>query len=227
MYLFDVHVHTAEVSHCAHLTAAQTIDTYAELGYSGVCITDHYSQDALYKDIQEPIWEKKIAAYQRGYYLAKEQGEKRGLTVLFGMEMHVADYPDNEYLVYGLTADFVAQNKDLWQYTLPEFREIANANNAMIFQAHPFRKNMVLSPAHLLDGIEAYNGNPRHNSRNDYAIMTAKILGYGLVSGSDSHDPGDAGHGGLAFFERPESEADLVRLLRSKHYALITSIDKI
>ena len=131
MYLFDVHVHTAEVSHCAHLTAAQTIDTYAELGYSGVCITDHYSQDALYKDIQEPIWEKKIAAYQRGYYLAKEQGEKRGLTVLFGMEMHVADYPDNEYLVYGLTADFVAQNKDLWQYTLPEFREIANAMRAL------------------------------------------------------------------------------------------------
>ena len=113
MYLFDVHVHTAEVSHCAHLPAAQTIDIYADLGYSGVCITDHYSQDALYNDIQEPLWEKKIAAYQRGYYLAKEQGEKRGLTVLFGMEMHVADYPENEYLVYGLTADFVAQNKDL------------------------------------------------------------------------------------------------------------------
>ena len=227
MYLFDLHVHTAGVSRCAHLTAEETVDIYADLGYSGFCVTNHYSEDTLYSDIQESTWEKRIAAYQRGYYQAKEYGAKRGLTVLFGMEMHLSDFERNEYLVYGLTADFVAANKDLWKYTLAEFREIANANNAMIFQAHPFRNNMVLSPAHLLDGIEAYNGNPRHNSRNDYAIMTAKTLGYGLVSGSDSHDPGDAGHGGVAFFENPKSEADLVRLLRSKHYALITSIDKI
>ena len=227
MYLFDVHVHTAEVSPCVKLPAAKTIDIYADIGYAGVCITDHYNESVLYEDLNQPTWAKTIEAFQRGYYLAKERGAQKGLTVLYGMEMQVRDYPRNEYLVYGLTADFVVENKDLWQYTLAEMREIANANNALIFQAHPFRNNMVLSPAHLLDGIEAYNGNPRHNSRNDYAIMTAKTLGYGMVSGSDSHDPGDAGHGGLAFFECPQSEADLVRLLRSKHYALITSIDKI
>ncbi|MBR5520163.1 MAG: hypothetical protein IKU55_05550 [Clostridia bacterium] len=227
MYLFDTHVHTAGVSRCAHLTAEETVDIYADLGYSGFCVTNHYSEDTLYNDIQEPTWEKTIEVYQRGYYQAKEYGAKRGLTVLFGMEMHISDYERNEYLVYGLTPEFVAANKDLWKYSLAELKGILEANNGMIFQAHPFRNNMVLSPAQYLDGIEAYNGNPRHNSRNDYAIMTAKTLGYGMVSGSDSHDPGDAGHGGLAFFECPKTEEDFVRILRSKRYALITSLDKI
>ncbi len=85
---------------------------------------------------------------------------------------------------------------------------------------------MQLSPAEDLDGIEAYNGNPRHNSSNDVAIQTAKQRGCLMVSGSDSHQVEDAGHGGLVLFERPETSEDLVRILRSNHYALIANPEK-
>jgi len=74
MYLFDVHVHTAEVSPCGKLPAAKTIDIYADIGYAGVCITDHYNESVLYEDLNQPTWAKTIEAFQRGYYLAKKRG---------------------------------------------------------------------------------------------------------------------------------------------------------
>lgn len=43
-------------------------------------------------------------------------------------------------------------------------------------QAHPFRNGLkIVDPKHL-DGIETYNGNPRHDSRNEIAKPGRKSL---------------------------------------------------
>lgn len=225
MFLFDVHTHTAEVSPCGVLTAEETVANYVSLGYHGIVVTDHFNSWVLSR-LPGSTWAEKIESYTTGYRRALAAGQKAGLTVLFGMEMKAADYAYNEYLVYGISPDDLAAQELLYDRPLSEITAVVHACGGLIFQAHPFRNGMQLSPAEDLDGIEAYNGNPRHNSSNDVAIQTAKQCGCLMVSGSDSHQVEDAGHGGLVLFERPETSEDLVRILRSNHYALIANPEK-
>ena len=157
-------------------------------------------RDSSLARLGKSTWEETVEAFVSGYRLAEAAGRRKGLTVLFGAEMKVCDYANNEYLVYGITPEFLAAHPRLYERTLAELSALVRAAGGMIFQAHPFRSGMELSPAALLDGIEAYNGNPRHNSVNDVAIAAAKREGYFMLSGSDSHQTGDAGHGGMALY---------------------------
>lgn len=225
MYLFDVHTHTSEVSPCGVLTAEETVEVYCGLGYDGICVTDHFNAHSLAR-LGKSTWEETVEAFVSGYRLAEAAGRRKGLTVLFGAEMKVCDYANNEYLVYGITPEFLAAHPRLYERTLAELSALVRAVGGMIFQAHPFRSGMELSPAALLDGIEAYNGNPRHNSVNDVAIATAKREGYFMLSGSDSHQTGDAGHGGMALYTLPRTADELLSAIRSNRYAILASPDK-
>ena len=230
MYLFDVHTHTAEVSPCGRLTAEQSVAHYVEMGYAGICVTDHFNINVI-KKRGGVTWEEKVDNYLRGYRLAKAAGEKMGLTVLFGMEVQpneVGQIYDsyNEYLVYGLQPQFLYDNPYLYDYSVEALALKVHENGGMIFQAHPFRRHMVRVAMHVLDGIEAYNGNPRHNSSNDLAIATAKANHWGMVSGSDSHQTEDGGHGGLMLWNHPKTEQELVAELKANKYALICSTEK-
>lgn len=66
----------------------------------------------------------------------------------------------------------------------------------------------------LLDGVEVYNGNRRHNSRNHLAQRFARENGLLTISGSDCHQLEDLGRGGVELGERVESMAQLVRSLK-------------
>ena len=73
----------------------------------------------------------------------------------------------------------------------------------------------------FLDGVEVFNGNPRHNSQNQLALMYAtqhKLLQCG---GSDAHQTEDIGRGGLLTKERITDLATLKRILREGSAELI------
>lgn len=228
MYLFDVHTHTAEVSPCGRLTAEESVAHYVEMGYDGICVTDHFNINVL-KKLGGDTWTEKVDNYLRGYKLAKGFGEKMGLTVLFGMEVQLTEektYLHNEYLVFGLQPQFLYDNPYLYEVSLEALALKVHENGGMIFQAHPYRSHMTRVAMHVLDGIEAYNGNPRHNSRNDEAIATAKANHWGMVSGSDSHQIQDGGHGGILLWNLPKTEQELVAELKQNKYALVCSTEK-
>lgn len=42
LYHYDLHVHTSNVSPCAHVQAEEVVRLYAQAGYTGIVITDHY-----------------------------------------------------------------------------------------------------------------------------------------------------------------------------------------
>ena len=44
LYYYDLHVHTSNVSPCAHVKAEEVVRLYAQAGYKGIVITDHYSE---------------------------------------------------------------------------------------------------------------------------------------------------------------------------------------
>jgi len=54
----------------------------------------------------------------------------------------------------------------------------------------------------LIDGVEIYNGNPRHNSSNHLALEYARKNGLKMLSGSDFHQVQDAARGGIIVDER-------------------------
>ena len=100
-------------------------------------------------------------------------------------------------MVFGLDEEYLIENPKLYRHTLKSFRSNINGTGSMIFQAHPFRKGLTPAPYSLLDGIEIYNGNPRHDSNNDSAYAYAKDNNLKMIAGSDAHQIEDVGRAGL------------------------------
>lgn len=83
----EMHAHDCEVSQCAVITAKDLVDGYKDAGYDGIVITNHFDQITLH--ILGATPEEQWKAYMRGYELAKEEGERVGLTVILGMEVRL------------------------------------------------------------------------------------------------------------------------------------------
>ena len=84
IYKTETHLHTAETSHCGKIPAKDLIAAYAEKGYSTVFVSDHLD-DNIYgrKFCSGPNdYIAGVTRHLRGYYKAKEAGEKYGVTVL-------------------------------------------------------------------------------------------------------------------------------------------------
>ena len=219
MICFDMHVHTAEVSPCGNVTAAQTVRLYQEAGYHGICITDHYTRDYFSKI--EGEWAYKIDAYLEGYHRAVEAAGNSGFQVFLGMELKL-DGANNEYLLYGVTEKFLKKNPELYQIRhLADLKKLAEKTGLLVYQAHPFRPGMVPAGASLLDGIEVYNGNPRHNSRNSEALAYAKMHHMKMISGSDCHEICDVARGGIALEEKVADYHELMGKMTRGAFQLI------
>ena len=218
----ELHAHTAECDTYAALKGFELVRHYHSAGYGGIVITDHYFSmffDWFKDEIEKSNKRKTIERYLRGYYSARNEGEKLGFAVLCGAEVRLADTV-NDYLVYGLDEeDF---------YILPflndfnNVRELVSAlpDYAVVVQAHPFRVNMtVIDPAPLF-GIEAYNGGTemyRNHLAKDLALHYQKPM----TSGSDFHHPSHLARGGIMTRTKIETPADLVSVLKKGAYSLI------
>ncbi len=208
-YFYETHAHTAEVSPCSHVPAAQMVEAYIQAGYAGVVITDHFAS-YICSPREGENWEMVVSRWLKGYRAAKEAAGDR-LTVLLGMEMRIGD---NDYLVYGLTEAFLFEHEELLTLDIGAFHKLANQHGMPVYQAHPFRNGMRIVAPHDLDGIEVFNGNPRHDSRNDIAAMWAEKFGLKTISGSDYHEPGDLARGGIAVDRPIYTNEDLLTALQ-------------
>ena len=92
----------------------------------------------------------------------------------------------NDYLVYGVNEEFLLEYPALYQLELEQLYRLLRTNGMLLYQAHPFRNYMDRVDPALLDGIEVFNGNPRHNSRN-HLVCLRQGAGLKMVSGSDFH----------------------------------------
>ncbi|MBE6903629.1 MAG: PHP domain-containing protein [Ruminococcaceae bacterium] len=213
----DMHVHTSQASLCACVDAKETVQMYKDAGYDGIVLTNHYNiyQFPFYENSPHKTAENFICAYEN----AKEEGDKIGLKVLLGCELSFTD-SNNDYLLYGLDCDFIEFIADKLNVSFSEFLKY-KPENTLIYQAHPFRNHMKITPPQLLDGIESYNGNPRHDSRNEIAKEWAKKFSLKTVSGSDFHQPEDIAIGGIVTEKLIKDNTDLIELLKSQEYELI------
>jgi hypothetical protein len=216
---FEVHYHTQEVSICASVPAAESVIWYSRLGYDGLVVTDHYTRQ-FFERIRADDWINAVDAFWAGYAQAERAGRTVGLTVLPGMEIRF-DENNNDYLVYGLTRQFLLEHPRLFEMNIRSFGTLARRHNMLVYQAHPLRNTMTIIRPQWLDGIESHNGNPRHDARNDIAALWAHKHSLKELSGSDFHNPGDEGRGGLAFIEPITDNPSLVMALSDQAYTLV------
>jgi predicted metal-dependent phosphoesterase TrpH len=214
MYKIDTHVHTSETSSCGQTEAREDVRLYKEAGYDAIVITDHY-YEGFFRRLKDASWEDKIDCYLQGYQNALEEGNKLGLTVLLGIEIRFTENA-NDYLVYGITEKFLKENPELYNLGLKKFKQFIAKENMLIFQAHPYRNGMVTADPSDIHGVEIYNGNARHDSRNDKALLFAENNGLLMSSGSDFHQLEDLARGGIAFDQKITTSEELVKAFKNR-----------
>lgn len=212
MYKYDLHVHTAQTSPCASMTGAEQARAYKELGYTGIVITDHY-YDGFFERNACDTWAESMDRYFAGFFDAKKEGDKIGLDVFQTAEVTLAALK-KDYLVYGVEPEFFYKNEKLFNLSEKELIDLVHSEGGLVFAAHPYRgDNTECYPYGDIDGVEGINGNPRSN--NLLAIEYAKKRNLLMCSGSDAHNQGDAGLGGITTDVKVRDIVHLAEILKS------------
>lgn len=222
-FIYELHAHTSDVSHCGQAPAAKVVENYINARYNGIVITDHLNY-STFKKIKDASWDEKVDYFMKGYHIAVETAKKlnENFTVLLGAELRLENHGDNDYLIYGMTEEFLRNNPDIM---FIGFREMANRIHEagmLLVQAHPFREGMTVMNWRLLDGVETYNGNSSHNSNNVIADMWADRHRLLKTSGSDYHGMWGMNPGGIRTASPILSNDDLLDTLKSGNYKLIS-----
>ena len=215
-YLFDMHIHTKEASSCSRVCAEDIVKRYKELGYKGLCITDHVS--VLQFSRHGGTYEEQVEKYLSGYRAAKKF-EDENFHIILGMEIRFLEN-DNDYLVYGFNEDFVKNHDMIHFEDMKHFRPFADEHNLIVYQAHPFRIGMSVVDHSLLDGVEVYNGHGDHNSSNDVAYKWAEKYSLRKLSGSDFHGNLTLEPGGVFFEEYHKDSYEVAKALKNQEYQL-------
>lgn len=218
----ELHCHSTTVSDCATITPAEIVEKYLAAGYTTVVLADHLSPFTFWgkRYTGGEDWQRKIDYYMEGVRALREAAAGK-LHILQGCELRI-EACDSDFLVYGMTEEFMRANPDLLQ--IPKAKEMCKRVREagfLLYQAHPFRNNMTITDPDLLDGIEVYNAHGRHNSRNDFAGLWAERYGLWQISGSDVHHKKDLPGGGILTDDPVESISQLTEILRTGSYTLL------
>ena len=184
MYTYETHAHTSESSLCGHVPAAKGLQMYRDAGYQGIVFTDHFNAENL--DLYTQVsWEEKIERYLSGYRNAVPVAKHLDMDVFWGIEIRFLEN-DNDYLVYGIDEAFLKEHQDILSWSITQFMQsVAGRDDVLVYQAHPYRKGCDPLMPIVVDGFEIYNGNPRHDSRNEMAASVAEEHQLLILSGSD------------------------------------------
>ena len=225
MFKTELHCHSAEVSDCGRLSAKELAERYIESGYTTVVLTNHLSK-YTYKnkrfDHSDWDWNKKIDHFMNGFHLFEDAARGR-LHVILGCELRLNRDGGNDYLLQGVTEELLRSFPDMMDAHLEDVREELHAVGGLLYQAHPFRNGIRITPPVDLDGIEVYNGHFEHDSRNWIASQWAERYGLMRSSGSDIHTSEHIISGGIETEAPITTREELVAALRSPTLSLLTA----
>ena len=226
-YLYDTHVHTSEASLCSSSTARELVRAYKKRGYTGIIITDHFVKDYSCGDESLP-WKDQVRFFMSAYETAKDEGEKCGLDVFFGWEYSPGKGGNGlDFLTYGLGEQFMLENPQIFDVSIPEYSALIRINGGYIAQAHPFRDVESKGPKwgavdhKLLDGVEVYNSGKKYKVNMD-AYEFAKKHGLAMQAGSDSHYASETGPPcGISLDMKAENIFDIINALKQRKAKLV------
>ena len=218
-YKLELHAHSNPASGCSEVSVPDLVRTYAELGYHGIVLTNHFIYDYS-TCMRGRSVEEGIAVWLDDYHAAVEEGKKYGLAVFLGAEIRFTEN-NNDYLIYGLREEMLPEIYRLLPEGVEYFRKHYAMPDSVFLQAHPFRDGMVEVDPALLDGIETFNMHPGQRSRNAVANLYAKKNGIGIrLVASDFHflRGRDVAVSAIRTKSMPKSSFDVAKILRSGDY---------
>lgn len=223
MYKAELHAHTSETSPCAHVKAADMIHAMAQARYDIVVVTDHFNNYVLEAKPGTP--EERVKRYLKGYENACKAGKEEGIRVFLGAEVCLHNSGPEDFLLYGITRQFLYDHADMYEYTQEKLYEECVKANILLVQAHPCRSYCRPADPKFLHGVEVMNANCRHDNRNDRVKEWWKQRqseGYTLIptSGSDYHQVEDIGNGGIRLAVPVQDAVELADVLRNGDYEL-------
>ncbi len=227
MYKTELHCHSSDISRCASATCRDIVEAYVSAGYSTLVLTNHLNRGTMHRHgfHGREEWPAFVEKYWGAYEALGEEAGGR-LHILPGAELRFNAAPEigdiNDYLLFGLTREFLFAHPDLFEMTPATFAPLAREAGVLFVQAHPLRNKMHIIPPVHLDGMEVFNGNPSHDSRNDLAVAFAARCGLLCTSGTDYHHATETPNGGIATAHEIRDAATLVRTLRQGTYELLS-----
>ena len=183
-YTTELHAHTFPVSPCSEFSPEELVARYAKRGVNAIVITNHLTSRQITESLEESA-----ELYLRDYYEAVKAGEALGVTVVLGAEIRFHEN-NNDYLVYGISPEDILTMAKLVPDGIENFYRVFKNDKNVILQAHPFRAGAVRAPLGSVDGVEAYNLHPGHNSSVGRAALYAREHDLIVSGGTDFHHPG-------------------------------------
>ena len=219
----ELHCHSRTVSGCAGVTPEELVEKYLAAGYTTVVLMEHLSaatfkQGGRYGGTEN--WQEKVDYYMEGYHALRAAAGGK-LHILMGCELCLIG-SRTDYLIHGVTEAFLRENPDL--LTLEKIKYVSKRTHEyglLLYQAHPFRNGMNITDPALLDGIEVYNGHPRHDSRNAFAQQWAQHYGLRGICGSDVHEKEDPASTAILTDTPITTREELLLTLRDQNYTML------
>ena len=209
-YKIEMHAHSYPASGCSKLAPKEFIGALKSAGYDAVVLTNHFC-------VVDPFIrnEEDLAVYMQNFRDVQAEGEKEGITVIFGAEIW---FDKNDFLVYGIDEAFMHQLLAVMPKTYEEFYEKFHSPDRLILQAHPHRDTCHFMDASLMDGMEL-NYNPNEEAGVTHAGLYIRNNRIPIVvAGSDLHEKKQLNACALRAKTLPKDGAELVQLLKSKDY---------
>lgn len=212
-YKTELHLHTSPASKCSEIPPEKAVKIYADLGYHSIVICNHFVKSMRFQEDKKAC----LDAYLADFDEAVEAGKRYGVHVILGCEIR---FPENanDYLLFGIDRDFLDFAYECLDMNAAEFSRVFRSDTRLFIQAHPFRNGMTEVPPEYLDGIEAFNMHPGHNSRVAVANQYAKKHHMITTAGTDYHHPGHEGMASLLTKTKIKTSYDIVDVLRSGDY---------
>ncbi|MBQ6789682.1 MAG: hypothetical protein IJO81_05820 [Clostridia bacterium] len=216
MYKTELHCHSSEVSGCSSVDVHGVVEKYIRHGYTTVVLTNHICGEDDFENYTRRV--------NKLFYTCDKAREAAGdkLCVLDGAEFRLKD--DNDYLLIGVTKEFLLSERNFHEFEPYELKEKANAHGILVIEAHPLRYGQRLCHPDWVDGYEVHNGHPEQRSHNDAMELLADELrreGKILTSGTDHHDGHHMPNSGIATDEPITTLDGLVDVLKNGRYSLI------
>ena len=220
-FKYETHVHCTPASYCGLSSPEEVVACYAEAGYAGLFLTDHFFNGNCGIARNLP-WAERVRQFADGFHRAKRAGDAVGFNVFFGYEFANAGA---EFLVLNSTEQFLYDHPDLLEWELEEFLQRVREAGAFVVHAHPCREAFYIPDPRrrypgLVDAVEVFNASHNPNF-NPPAAAYAEACGLPPFSGSDNHDPYHIQGAGIAFQRNPASAAELLGRVKARDYALL------
>ncbi len=219
-FLYETHFHTKEASACASLYGAEHVRKYKEAGYTGIIVTDHFlnGNSCIPKELP---WKEQIELFCKGYEHAKEEGNRIGLDVFFGLEVN---FNTTEFLIYGVDKEWLLAQTDMLSWGIEEEYRRVHEAGGFIVHAHPFRRRPYIKEIRLfpeyIDAVEVFNAGNSHSDMDQQAEAYAGKLKLPGISGTDAHGH-EKRHSGVSLPHRIDSIQGFIESVKAGQYELI------